>query len=83
MDISIFAFGEKELVYNLYPLQVGWQNLPELSLVYNTQADPTKDEAQNNLLCELVQRSILKKVFVLVRHTHTYIHLEMLFEKYF
>ncbi|XP_058981914.1 trafficking protein particle complex subunit 11 [Musca domestica] len=65
LDISIFAFGEKELVYNLYPLQVGWQNLPELTLVYNTQADPTKDEAQNNLLSELVQRSILKKVFVL------------------
>ncbi|XP_013106781.1 trafficking protein particle complex subunit 11 [Stomoxys calcitrans] len=65
LDISIFAFGEKELVYNLYPLQVGWQNLPELSLVYNTQADPTKDEAQNVLLGELVQRSILKKVFVL------------------
>ncbi|XP_075159390.1 trafficking protein particle complex subunit 11 gry [Haematobia irritans] len=65
LDISIFAFGEKELVYNLYPLQVGWQNLPELSLVYNTQADPTKDEAQNILLGELVQRSILKKVFVL------------------
>ncbi|KAM7354828.1 trafficking protein particle complex subunit 11 gry [Cochliomyia hominivorax] len=65
LDISIFAFGEKELVYNLYPLYVGWQNLPELTLTYNTQADPSKDETQNILLGELVQRSIPKKVFVL------------------
>ncbi|XP_065360151.1 trafficking protein particle complex subunit 11 [Calliphora vicina] len=65
LDISIFAFGEKELVYNLYPLYVGWQSLPELTLSYNTQADPSKDETQNNLLGELVQRSIPKKVFVL------------------
>lgn len=69
MDISIFANGEKELVYNLYPLCVGWQNLPELTLEYNTQADPSKDDEQNALLAELVQRSVPKKVFVLVSYS--------------
>uniref|UniRef100_A0A1A9X0V6 Trafficking protein particle complex subunit 11 n=1 Tax=Glossina brevipalpis TaxID=37001 RepID=A0A1A9X0V6_9MUSC len=65
LDVSIFAFSEKELIFNLYPLVVGWHNLPQFVLEYNTQSDPTKDEAQNNLLNELVQRSVPKKVFIL------------------
>ncbi|XP_054735288.1 trafficking protein particle complex subunit 11 [Anastrepha obliqua] len=65
LDVSIYAYSEKELVYNLYPLCVGWVNLPELTLEYNTKADPCKDDAHNNVLSELVQRSIPKKVFVL------------------
>lgn len=60
------AFGEKELVYNLYPLYVGWQLLPELVIEYNTQADPNKDESQNSLLAELVERSMPKRIYVLV-----------------
>uniref|UniRef100_A0A1B0BI35 Trafficking protein particle complex subunit 11 n=1 Tax=Glossina palpalis gambiensis TaxID=67801 RepID=A0A1B0BI35_9MUSC len=64
LDVSIFAFSEKELIFNLYPLVVGWHNLPQFVLEYNTQSDPTKDEAQNNLLNELVQRSVPKKVFI-------------------
>ncbi|KAH8240215.1 hypothetical protein KR032_012184 [Drosophila birchii] len=66
LDISIMAYEEKELVYNLYPLQVGWQELPVLSLEYNTKADPQKNESQNALLDELVQRALPKRVFVLV-----------------
>lgn len=65
LDISIFAYSEKELVFNLYPLKVGWQNLPELNLEYNTVTDPSRDESQNQLLSHLVQRSMPKKVFVL------------------
>lgn len=61
------AYEEKELVYNLYPLQVGWQELPVLSLEYNTKADPQKNDSQNALLDELVQRALPKRVFVLVR----------------
>jgi len=60
------AYEEKELVYNLYPLQVGWQELPVLSLEYNTKADPQKNDSQNALLDELVQRALPKRVFVLV-----------------
>lgn len=62
------AFEEKELVYNLYPLYVGWQLLPELIIEYNTQADPSKDENQNNLLAELVERSMPKRIYVLVSY---------------
>uniref|UniRef100_A0A6P4EJA3 Trafficking protein particle complex subunit 11 n=1 Tax=Drosophila rhopaloa TaxID=1041015 RepID=A0A6P4EJA3_DRORH len=65
LDISIMAYEEKELVYNLYPLQVGWQELPVLSLEYNTKADPQKNDSQNALLDELVQRALPKRVFVL------------------
>lgn len=65
LDISIFAYAEKELVFNLYPLKVGWQNLPELNLEYNTITDPSRNESQNQLLTHLVQRSMPKKVFVL------------------
>ncbi|XP_016965597.1 trafficking protein particle complex subunit 11 [Drosophila biarmipes] len=65
LDISIMAYKEKELVYNLYPLQVGWQELPVLSLEYNTKADPQKNDSQNALLDELVQRALPKRVFVL------------------
>ncbi|EDW50298.1 GM14549 [Drosophila sechellia] len=65
LDISIMAYEEKELVYNLYPLQVGWQELPVLSLEYNTKADPQKKDSQNALLDELVQRALPKRVFVL------------------
>ncbi|XP_014094230.3 trafficking protein particle complex subunit 11 isoform X1 [Bactrocera oleae] len=65
LDISIYAYSEKELVYNLYPLCVGWVNLPELTIEYNMKADPNKDDSHNNVLSELVQRSIPKKVFVL------------------
>ncbi|XP_017474122.1 PREDICTED: trafficking protein particle complex subunit 11 [Rhagoletis zephyria] len=65
LDISIYAYSEKQLVYNLYPLCVGWVNLPELTLEYNTKGDPGKDDTHNNALAELVQRSIPKKVFVL------------------
>ncbi|XP_055843157.1 trafficking protein particle complex subunit 11 [Episyrphus balteatus] len=65
LDVSIFAYSEKELVFNLYPLKVGWQNLPELNLEYNTLTDPSRDESQNQLLNHLVQRSMPKKVFVL------------------
>uniref|UniRef100_W8ARG0 Trafficking protein particle complex subunit 11 n=1 Tax=Ceratitis capitata TaxID=7213 RepID=W8ARG0_CERCA len=65
LDISIYAYSEKELVYNLYPLCVGWVNLPELTLEYNTKADPSKNDSHNTVLSELVQRSIPKKVFVL------------------
>ncbi|XP_052847820.1 trafficking protein particle complex subunit 11 [Drosophila gunungcola] len=65
LDISIMAYEEKELVYNLYPLQVGWQELPVLSLEYNTKADPQKNDSQNVLLDELVQRALPKRVFVL------------------
>ncbi|KAH8301204.1 hypothetical protein KR018_007509 [Drosophila ironensis] len=68
LDISIMAYEEKELVYNLYPLQVGWQELPVLSLEYNTKADPQKNDSQNALLDELVQRALPKRVFVLVSH---------------
>lgn len=60
------AYDEKELVYNLYPLQVGWQELPVLTLEYNTKADPQKHDGQNALLDELVQRALPKRVFVLV-----------------
>lgn len=60
------AYDEKELVYNLYPLQVGWQELPVLTLEYNTKADPQKNDSQNALLDELVQRALPKRVFVLV-----------------
>jgi len=55
------AYEEKELVYNLYPLQVGWQELPVLSLEYNTKADPQKNDSQNALLDELVQRALPKR----------------------
>ncbi|EDV96352.1 trafficking protein particle complex subunit 11 [Drosophila grimshawi] len=65
LDISIMAYDEKELVYNLYPLQVGWQELPVLTLEYNTKADPQKNDSQNALLDELVQRALPKRVFVL------------------
>ncbi|XP_055376778.1 trafficking protein particle complex subunit 11 isoform X2 [Condylostylus longicornis] len=65
LNISVFAHSEKELVFNLYPLKVGWQTLPELNLEYNTQADPSKDDTHKNILSELVQRSMPKKVFVL------------------
>lgn len=50
----------------MYPLCVGWVNLPELTLEYNTKADPSKNDSHNTVLSELVQRSIPKKVFVLV-----------------
>lgn len=66
LDVSIMAYDEKELVYNLYPLQVGWQELPVLTLEYNTKADPQKNDSQNALLDELVQRALPKRVFVLV-----------------
>ncbi|KAH8395202.1 hypothetical protein KR222_002354 [Zaprionus bogoriensis] len=66
LDVSIMAYDEKELVYNLYPLQVGWQELPVLTLEYNTKADPQKNVSQNALLDELVQRALPKRVFVLV-----------------
>ncbi|XP_060652772.1 trafficking protein particle complex subunit 11 [Drosophila nasuta] len=65
LDVSIMAYDEKELVYNLYPLQVGWQELPVLTLEYNTKADPQKNDSQNVLLDELVQRALPKRVFVL------------------
>ncbi|XP_068150036.1 LOW QUALITY PROTEIN: trafficking protein particle complex subunit 11 [Drosophila tropicalis] len=65
LDLSIMAFDEKELVYNLYPLHVGWQELPTLSLEYNTKADPQKNDSQNAQLDELVQRAMPKRVFVL------------------
>ncbi|XP_030385750.1 trafficking protein particle complex subunit 11 [Scaptodrosophila lebanonensis] len=65
LDISIMAYEEKDLVYNLYPLQVGWQELPVLTLEYNTKVDPQKNESQNELLGELVQRALPKRVFVL------------------
>ncbi|BFF96716.1 trafficking protein particle complex subunit 11 [Drosophila madeirensis] len=65
LDISIMAYGEKELVYNLYPLQVGWQELPVLSLEYNSKADPQKNDIHNALLDELVLRALPKRVFVL------------------
>ncbi|KAM8710055.1 hypothetical protein ACLKA7_016795 [Drosophila subpalustris] len=65
LDVSIMAYDEKELVYNLYPLQVGWQELPVLTLEYNTKADPQKNDGQNVLLDELVQRALPKRVFVL------------------
>ncbi|XP_026845227.1 trafficking protein particle complex subunit 11 [Drosophila persimilis] len=65
LDISIMAYDEKELVYNLYPLQVGWQELPVLSLEYNTKADPQKNDIHNALLDELVLRALPKRVFVL------------------
>ncbi|XP_064547367.1 trafficking protein particle complex subunit 11 [Drosophila montana] len=65
LDVSIMAYDEKELVYNLYPLQVAWQELPVLTLEYNTKADPQKHDSQNALLDELVQRALPKRVFVL------------------
>ncbi|SPP76212.1 trafficking protein particle complex subunit 11 isoform X1 [Drosophila guanche] len=65
LDISIMAYDEKELVYNLYPLQVGWQELPVLSLEYNSKADPQKNDIHNALLDELVLRALPKRVFVL------------------
>lgn len=65
LNISIFSQSEQELIYNLYPLKVGWQNLPDLTLEYNTQLDPDRDELQQSLLSHLVQRSMPKKVFIL------------------
>ncbi|XP_033149774.1 trafficking protein particle complex subunit 11 [Drosophila busckii] len=56
---------QHNLLVDVSKLQVGWQELPVLTLEYNTKADPQKNDSQNALLDELVQRALPKRVFVL------------------
>lgn len=71
LNISLFAQSTYNLLFNLYPLKAGWQQLPEFEIKYNTPDDvvPEKraDEEANNLqLKMLVHRWMPKRVFILV-----------------
>lgn len=71
LNISLFAKSTYNLLFNLYPLKAGWQQLPEFEIRYNTPDDVTPekraDEEANNLqLKMLVHRWMPKRVFILV-----------------
>lgn len=63
INISLFSHSTYDLSFNLYPLKLGWQNLPELILEYSTQFDK-KDELQQSELNNLVKRWMPKSVFI-------------------
>lgn len=71
LNVSLFAKSTYNLLYNLYPLKAGWQQLPEFEVKYNTPDDvhseQRAEEQYNNYeLQNLVNRWMPKKVFILV-----------------
>lgn len=74
LNITLFSHSSQDLIFNLYALKAGWQQLPELILQYNQCQSDNPDQlvpdTQQNELANLVKRWMPKWVFVHVRKNH-------------